>query len=119
MKIYETLILCTVITLFASCGYSFFMNIEKLNRKCNSLENEINANSFINRSFINTCYGKGYKDLNEWQVSCRKIYNLEYIAWCNAEDFMDVSYEKCDDALFYGIWKSDVGKGEVYCRYKK
>lgn len=77
------------------------------------------STKFIFESFKATCEGKCFSSLNEWQQKCKSLWNLEYIAWSNAEDFLDVSYENCDDSLFYGVWISKYGKYEVYCRKKR
>ena len=68
-------------------------------------------------SFIETCNGTGYVDLNEWQKANRNLWNLDYIAWGVADDFMVVS-EEAGSALYYGVWESEYSSGDVFCRIK-
>ena len=91
---------------------------------CGRLENqrmakkiEAEITKVIWNSFIETCNGNGYADLNEWQKINRKLWNLDYIAWSAAEDFMVVS-EESDSALYYGVWESEYSSGDVFCRCK-
>lgn len=117
MKLIDSVILITVCFLYTTGLYGALGQMKQISEKSRRLEKEISANRFIEQSFRKTCEGCLYKDLNQWQSECRNMYNLEYIAWCNAEEFMDVSYENCDDLLFYGIWELNDKKCEVYSRY--
>lgn len=86
----------------------------------NKLEEEKWKNEsfqFISESFRKTCCGEGFPSLNEWQKNCKTMWNLEYIGWANAEDFMEVQNPE-KGKLFYGTWVGPYGRGEVYCRKK-
>jgi hypothetical protein len=118
MKLTDALIILSLLLVFAG-GFSwsckFFYDLDS---KYYKLQKKVDSANFVRESFIKTCNGDGYKDLDEWQKNCRKIWQLDYIAWCNAEDFMDVSYENSPSALFYGCWENENGFYEVYCRKK-
>ena len=95
-------------------GKDFKSNVAILkNEKKNELDRK-----FIEESFKNTCCGKGFSDLNEWQKTCRSLFSLDYIAWSDATEFMDVNDENSEGKLFYGKWTSSSFEGEVYCRRK-
>ena len=76
------------------------------------------AKKFIAQSFKNTCAKKGFKSLEQWQLTCSAIFALE-----------DISYEKCsekciaDKSLYYAKWHGS-GKlvscsAQVYCLVEK
>jgi hypothetical protein len=120
MRLVELLFLLSLI--FTS---SFFLNknIVRISNLSKSVENKKSSvinNEFIYKSFINTCKGemcgskKGFSSLNEWQVSCRAMFDLDYISWGNADEFMVVNSEK--EKLLYGKWFGKSINGEIYCR---
>ena len=79
------------------------------------------AKSFIAQSFKNTCEGKGFESLEQWQLCCRAMFGLEYIAWCPAENFMiDKAAENGKPCLMYGKWEGsgmlEECSGEVFYR---
>lgn len=117
-KLYEIVIFLVIFTLFLSNLNGIEKLYSNLPVKTKDLKNKAISTNFIYESFKSTCEGKSFSSLNEWQEKCGALWNLEYIAWSNAEDFMDVSYKNCDNALFYGVWISKYGKYEVYCRNK-
>ncbi|MCR4736187.1 MAG: hypothetical protein K5829_14415 [Treponema sp.] len=71
-------------------------------------------NAYIHDSFVETCNGRGFASLDEWQSVCREKFDLDYIAWCPAADFivLDTSVQK--GPLYYGKWHGKNGYGEVY-----
>lgn len=77
---------------------------------------------FIVQSFKNTCDGKGFESLEEWQLTCRTMFDLEYIAWCPAEEFMVIENEEDKGNLMYAVWTGNKAlkacSGEVYYRSK-
>lgn len=119
MKLIEAVFAIFLFSIFtATASFSIRNAFSAYER--NTLLNKKNSESkFIAESFNKTCEGKGYKDLNEWQKCCREMFDLDYIAWCNAEDFMEVSYENSPNALFYGMWKKSGVTREVYSRWKR
>lgn len=72
---------------------------------------------FITESFRKTCNGEGFNSLNEWQQKCGSLWELEYIGWANANEFLEVENKESGE-LFYGRWIGPFGNGEVYCRKK-
>ena len=77
---------------------------------------------FITQSFKDSCDGKGFASQEEWQVTCRSMFDLEYIAWCPAEEFMIVQNDEYRNRLMYATWKGnkdlEACSGEVYYRSK-
>lgn len=73
---------------------------------------------FIAESFRNTCKGTGFENLEQWQISCRNLFDLDYIAWCDSEEFMIDEHKEGNQKLVYGKWvsKDKRSDGEVYCR---
>lgn len=137
MKLYEILILLLFGFVFSSCLCHFLSSNRKLEANLNDIKNETCSKRFIAESFRKTCNGTGFKDLEEWQLVCRSLFSLDYIAWCDAEEFMiDPVKEEAaesvglcnfyeivnDNTLFYGKWMSSDDSeinGEVYCRNAK
>lgn len=72
-----------------------------------------NANEFISKSFKNTCEGKGFPSLCQWQKTCKAMWNLKYIGWSNCRDTMIVS-DDYKGQSFYGTWIGLNYNGEVY-----
>lgn len=116
MKYTEAILSVCFFVICSSCIAGTINQSYQIDRRVNCQLYENNSNEFIFNSFINTCNGNGYSDLNQWQKKCRDLYGLEYIGWCNAEDFMAVDYSKTKAPLMYGKWISNKANGEVYCR---
>lgn len=112
MKLIDVFIFLMIFSVFVLFSNSSLRCVEMLEKSL--MENRIRSESteFIYESFRNTCMGKGFNSLNEWQKNCRAMWSLDYIAWADASDFMDVEKE----ILYYGTWSGKYGKGEVYCR---
>lgn len=93
--------------------------IFRINEQSYIYRRKATADYFISESFRKTCYGNGFENLNEWQMTCRALWNLEYIGWADAEEFMEVDYSLSGKKLMYGKWlrKDAVSLDcEVYCR---
>lgn len=118
MKLHQAIILFFFFYVFCFTSFSLEKDFKYLCKKNSEIKNQTMSTKFIFESFKATCEGRCFSSLNEWQQKCKSLCDLEYIAWSNAEDFMDVSCENCDDTLFYGVWISKYGKYEVYCRKK-
>lgn len=91
---------------------------EKNERKILEKKNQLQCEKFISESFKQTCNGKGFQNLNQWQETCRAMWNLEYIGWSDAQDFMIVP-DNPDFNLMCGIWKSKNSIGEVFSKKDK
>ena len=111
----KLVIVCCVCFLILSVG-SFFICVQLDNQRM-AKKIETNITKVVWDSFIETCNGTGCVDLNEWQKTNRKLWNLDYIAWCAAEDFMVVS-EEPGSVLYYGVWESKYSSGDVFCSVK-
>lgn len=95
---------------------------KELGAREQSLRQCFRAKKFIAQSFKETCDRKGFETLEEWQLTCRSMFDLEYIAWCPAEEFLVVQNEEYTDRLMYATWKGNSAlkacSGEVYYRSK-
>jgi len=103
-------------TLIISANYSF-KTFRQLEEKSSSFEKKVESTEFISKSFRKACSKEGFTSLNQWQKTCKALWKLEYIAWAEAEDFMDVS-ESEKGTLMYGKWSGNYGSGEIFCRKK-
>ena len=118
MSLYKLLLILGMLGLLLASNLDNFIQLGQLSNKCEEIKERTLTQKFIAESFKNTCQKKGFVSLNEWQITCREMFNLDYIAWSDAEDFMKVSYDNSDCKLMYGRWVSSSCQGEVYCRSK-
>lgn len=93
-------------------------NSVKLNEIITEKQRNYTEKKFVAESFRNTCQGNGFENLEQWQFSCRNMFDLDYIAWCDSEEFMIDEHKECGKKLVYGKWisKDKKSDGEVYCR---
>ena len=96
-------------------------SLNTLGSRVEKIRSTYMAKSFIAESFKKTCEGKGFDSLEEWQLCCRAMFGLEYIAWCPAENFMiDRGAERGAGRLMYGKWTGSqelkACSGEVFYR---
>lgn len=117
MRFFDLIIFIFFLSIGVYSAEYEFSSYNKCNEKNNYLKDKVDSYSFIYDSFITTCNGNGFSSLNEWQIKCREMWNLEYIGWTEAEDFMQVQ-ESEKGQLLFGTWVGPFGKGEVYCRSK-
>ncbi len=115
MKYFEIILVVIMMTLLSSAMAGSISSVHKVIEKSEKSRRELDSFVFISDSFRKTCNGKCFSNLEEWQVTCRVMWNLEYIGWADAEDFMKVEAEP-DEKLYYGRWSGPDGNGEVYCR---
>lgn len=108
--IFSMLLLGILILLIESGIYTGL----KLDNRCREIQIQNEMNEFIFRSFRNACEGKGFSSLEEWQKTCRAMWNLSYIGFCDAKDFMQ--YENKNEKLMYGTWTYGDERKEVYFR---
>ena len=120
MRLHTVLAILTIAGLFSLILCDSVSSCIKLEKKAEKLQKSYSEKRFIAESFKNTCAGKGFYSLNEWQICCRQMFALDYIAWCEAEDFMIDNSDKKNTVLLYGKWiaseKYPQATGEVYCR---
>jgi len=92
-----------------------FREIKRIDKRIMEQREQVQAVKFISESFEKTCEGSGFEDLNEWQITCRSIWNLEYIGWCNSDEFM-IDTARESGILWYGKWIGCGTEGEIYYR---
>ncbi|MCR4899543.1 MAG: hypothetical protein K5907_01875 [Treponema sp.] len=108
MRLSTMLVMLTFLGLVYVSLYSLSYYSRTIGEKEECLRNSYNAKKFIAESFKQTCDGSGFRDFEEWQLTCKSLFKLEYIAWCEAEDFMiDENYDG-NNNLMYGTW---IGQG--------
>lgn len=119
---FSTLIVVTIFLGLISVSVHDAMTcIKTLGSRVENTRDCYAAKSFIAESFKNTCEGKGFESLEQWQLCCRAMFKLEYIAWCPAENFMiDEAAERGAPKLMYGKWIAgapfEASSGEVFYR---
>lgn len=91
---------------------------------CKSLLPACRMNNEIRNGFITTCMTREFPSLCEWQKYYRKKWQLDYIGWTRADNFIvDLFTGHNEYPLYYGYWEKNKGVGEkiggeVYCRRK-
>ena len=105
-----SILLCSSLFLLIESGIYTGL---KLDNYCKKIQRINDMNFFIYSSFKNTCNGNGFSSLEEWQKNCNAMWNLSYIGFCPADDFMN--YENNNQKIMYGMWIFEDEKKEVYC----
>ncbi len=122
MRFHTILLLLTFLGLVSVSLNDYAFYVKKLDSKAIDSRQVFVAKRFIAESFRNTCNGKGFKNLEEWQLCCRALFKLEYIGWCEAQDFMIDESPQLGE-LMYGKWIGcdDMKQcsDEVYCRKER
>jgi len=116
MKFTNLIIGIAFVSVFSFVLFNGISSCRKLDEKFKVSIAHQSSEEFIAESFRNTCVGEGFEDLNQWQIKCRDMFGLDYIAWSNANEFMDVSMKNTCTELFYGVWIKNGQQKEVYCR---
>lgn len=113
MKYIDLLLIVFLLCIF-SCGFSEWIKIyQRINREIVHYQDLKNGNYFIYHSFKNTCEGKGFDSLYQWQKVCKSMWDLTYIGWSNGRDVLLVK-DNCKGDIFYGAWKGDDYINDVY-----
>lgn len=115
MRLIETVIAIQIFLIIGINSFGVIQNSEKWKKSVLDKQKRVASFEFITKSFRNACFGKGFTDLNEWQMVCRDLWKLDYIGWSKAENFMEVKYQE-NGILFYGTWNDRYGGGEVFQR---
>lgn len=113
MKYVDVIIFIFLLSIFSvsfSNGIRILKNLSQLN---NEYIERKSANKFIFESFKNTCDGKGFDSLIQWQKSCKAMWNLNYIGWSDVRDF-SILPNSVTKNILYGNWVGDDFSGEVY-----
>ena len=111
MRLIDTVFSMLMISLLFSGILGFGKIYGELDLKTKSLTFQNDSLKFISESFENTCRGKGFSSLNEWQKVCGALWKLDYIGWSKADSFLPL----CESSVLYGTWRSSLFNGEVYC----
>ncbi len=116
------------VMLLLSAGLNYeIKSLEKISAKKNLVRKEFESGRFISESFANackgqntfngqnTCKGRGFESLVQWQKTCKAMWDLDYIGWSKADSFMNVENPE-KGQLLYGRWIGPYGNGEIYYR---
>lgn len=118
MRFIEVIVIYILLSFLEIFFCTGIVSYKKIENYCEIEKQKYSSTKFISESFKKTCSGKGFKNLEEWQKTCRALWKLEYIGWASATEFMDNSFENCDE-LIYGKWIGVYSEGEVFCRLEK
>lgn len=122
MKLPVVFVLMMILSLASISLRDFAFSSIRLEKKVIQTHRSYSEKKFIAESFKNTCRGKGFSSFEEWQKCCRRMFSLEYIAWCPAREFM-IDEAARAELLIYATWiasKEYSGvSGEIYCRLDK
>lgn len=117
MKIIELLCAVFCLSIFASSAFLPLVNISKISQKTNSTLRETSRDLFIEKSFRNTCHGKGFSDLREWQKVCSALFGVNELAYGTYKSISGGNAGNSGDArkktsrnLLYCSWQSSRGK---------
>lgn len=122
MKIIELLCAVFCLSIFASSAFLPLVNISKISQKTNSTLRETSRDLFIEKSFRNTCHGKGFSDLREWQKVCSALFGVNELAYGTYKSSSGSSSNNKNDSnsgdarkktsrdLLYCSWQSSRGK---------
>ena len=122
MKFHTILLLITFLSLLGLAVKDYAFYASKLDQRVIKSRQAFTAKRFIAESFRKTCEGKGFANLEEWQLCCRAMFGLEYIGWCQAQEFMIDDFEG-RGLLMYGKWLASENmkdcSDEVFCRKQR
>lgn len=113
MKYTDLLVFLFLLCVFSVVSASLVKTYSHLSSANDEYVEKINSNIFISESFKNTCQGKGFSSLYQWQKCCKAMCNLKYIGWSDTNDIM-IRGDKFKGLALYGTWKGQDYKGEVY-----
>lgn len=113
MKYIDLLVIVFFLCIFYS-GFSEWLKIFNRLDTENKYYMELKeSNYFIFESFKNTCEGRGFESLYQWQKACKAMWNLRYIGWSNGREVLLVN-ETVKGDIFYGAWKGINYINDVY-----
>lgn len=102
MNLYKTVFLLMLYVTFLSCFHSGLTRLNGLSELEIQRRKETESLVFIAESFKKTVQLQGFDSLDNWQQSCREMWQLD-----------DISYS-IQNCFFYASWSGKYGKGEVY-----
>ena len=112
MKLYTVIITAAFLCIISSSLSNALFYGRTFDEKIRQYSLSYSAKKFIAQSFKNTCRGKGFKSLDQWQLVCKSLFSLD-----------SISYEESgggQNNLMHAKWKGS-GKiekcsGEVYIK---
>ena len=113
MKYTDLLVFIFLLFIFSVGSSSWYKAYSNLKLANEEYIEKINSNVFISKSFRNTCQGKGFSTLYQWQKCCKAMWNLKYIGWSDTNDIM-IRGDHFKGLALYGTWKGQNYQGEVY-----
>lgn len=119
MRFHTILLVAVFLGIISASIHEYVFYVQKLDSRVQIIRENYYAKRFIAESFRNTCAGKGFENLEEWQLCCKEIFDLSYIGWSNVNEVLkDGTFE--NENLMYGKWtgsnEMEECSGEVYCR---
>lgn len=115
MKLHSVVLVMLFLGLIFSVLNDFVFCAVLLEQKADNAFQIYTAKRFIAESFRNTCAGKGFSNLEQWQNSCRALFKLESIEWNYVVDGTEI--------LIQGSWQGNDAlcecRGEAFCRNLK
>lgn len=108
MRLTELLIVCALCFVLMGGISTGIKRSVVLAERAREAERKAMCLMFVSESFRDTCSGGGFENLKNWQLSCKAMYNLDYIGYGTD----DSSF------LYYATWTGPYGTGEVYERRK-
>ena len=118
MKFYDCLLALLFFGIISISISSFLFDFKEIESQIDFKKKQVCSQKFIAETFRNTCKGNGFKNLQEWQITCRDMFGLDYIGWSKADEFMIDENAQNYSQLYYGKWTDCELEcnGEVYCR---
>ena len=81
MRFVEVIVVYIILCFLEIVFCTGILSYRKIANECEAKKMEYSSTKFISESFKNTCAGKGFKNLEEWQKTCRALWKLDYIGW--------------------------------------
>lgn len=121
MRLHSVLLVFVFVSIIALSLHDYAWTSVNLDKKARLLQKAYTQKRFMAESFRNTCRGKGFSSLEEWQNCCSSMFHLEYISWCDSKEFLEQPDTETS-VLMYGKWicqDLDKGSGEVFCNMEE
>ena len=93
MKLHLAVLALTFIGIISISINGYSLSLWRLEQKTRNLRSVFTSKRFIAESFKNTCGGKGFENLEQWQNCCKSMFKLE-----------SISYEQTDGNVFHAKW---------------
>lgn len=114
MKLTDVIVLAVIISLFSTVFVTEITELKKMDLLLEQLQMKNSSLRFISESFYSTCEGKGFSSLNEWEKTCKSLWQLEEIKW-----ELLLENGSSDKYLICASWLDSSGEKKVYYRVNK